>query len=160
MRIDKYLLIKIGVTLFLVIQLLAGLGMKTASIPEKQVFPFSEWDLFSRIPNISYVYEIRVKKYNDKILPVPKNLSELEPSLSPGETHILFFLTQFFGQSLTAGKQEGEKEYRRLLEVNHLYNVDEYELVLLTYNPLEMYFYKKVKNVKIIKHFNKEYESN
>ena len=126
---------------------IAGISIGFLNVKDEEVFPFFSWSLFSRIPNRGYQYSVQITEYNGQIIkPVlfQKASSIVNKSHSSEPDRII----QNMGKNFDKNTQEFEK-MKNLLEGNYLGNTTKYNLVLLTYDPLQKWKTGK-QNIRIL----------
>lgn len=130
--------LKISLAAFLAVYASVGLATEIA-LPghEKSAIPFFSWFLFTRVPNQMHIYAVRVLEYEGRTLEPPVLLQGtigiMANPFSP-KTHVLI---QEWGRSIAAGATAERQRLRKIFENTFLRPPVRYELILLTYDPLE-----------------------
>jgi len=128
--------------------ILAGLflylvgGLLTFDLEKKksnEVFPVFSWFLFADVPQKNHVrYTLRVLRADDRDLVPALFFSEAGAFANPKSVSANKLIDEI-GRSL-AHQEEGEvQRLRRTLEENQIHRIQRYELIKLTYDPVERY---------------------
>lgn len=126
----------IGLFLYMVI------GFLTFDIKNKksnEVFPVFSWFLFAEVPQKNHIrYTIRIYEIDGKTLPVPLLFAEAGAYSNPHSVSANK-LIQDLGKALVENQIQEVKGIRELLEQNQIHRVNRYELIQLTYDPVERF---------------------
>jgi hypothetical protein len=102
-----------------------------------EIFPFTGWSLFSKVPSLETRYSILIRRHEGRRLDPPVSFLQAPGSMVKGNRYIARKLIQRLGQAHDRGKAEEFGELRRLLEQNYLEGKVRYELLFERYQPLE-----------------------
>lgn len=109
-------------------------------LPEREYYPFFSWFLFDRVPGgIQSEFALRTTLAGKTILYPPMILGEhmqsfLDNSIEPTE---YWNLINYTAWALLGNNNADAEKYRSMLEVNFTIRPLEYEIVRVTYNPIE-----------------------
>lgn len=102
-----------------------------------EIFPFYGWSLFTRVPNESTRYTIRIIERNGRPIDSAPLFLEAPPALVRGNRFIGRKVIQSLGKAHDRGETAETDRLRNLLERNYLRGRVRYELIRERYRPLE-----------------------
>ena len=102
-----------------------------------EIFPFTGWSLFSKVPSLENRYSIVIRRHEGQRLDPPVSFLQAPETMVTGNRYIARKLIQRLGQAHDRGKAEELGELRKLLEQNYLRGSVRYELLFERYEPLE-----------------------
>ena len=119
--IREYRRARCGITLFLAIYFVIGLG--TLLLPAREIFPFYNWFLFALVPqNTATHYELILYEVNGQSLDPPRRFQEADGLVRSPHTATVYRLTQRIGETQDARARE-------LLEKDWLPPKTRYEII-------------------------------
>ncbi|MDP2735831.1 MAG: hypothetical protein Q8P12_06515 [bacterium] len=131
-------------------------GIYTARLPGGEWYPFFSWFLFPTTPLPQQTdHSIRFLAVAGKELDPPLLLHENHGLLSL-EAHSsteYLGIVRMLGESMERRDQKGVEHYREQLEKNFLYRPVRYELVKITFNPIERFRNGTILKVTSVKTF-------
>lgn len=135
-------------------------GLATKRIGE--VFPVFHWALFASFSEEVTRYEVRVVEQDGQRFDPPLRLQETEEySQWMAASHDIYHtpkVIRYFGATYEAGREARAEELRAAFERNFLPGDEvRYQLVKLTYNPLERYRTGAVQEASVLGEFSKTY---
>lgn len=102
-----------------------------------EIFPFSGWSLFSKVPHLESRYSIVIDRHQEAPVDPPVSLLQAPGSMVTGNRYIARKLIQRLGRALDRGEVEEAARLRQLLEHTHLRGRLHYQLRYERYEPLE-----------------------
>ncbi len=102
-----------------------------------EIFPFSGWSLFSKVPSQERTYSIVIHQHDGQPLDPPVAFLQAPGSIVTGNRYIARKLIQSLGRAHDRGEAEKVEHFRELLEPNYLRGEVRYELLFERYRPLE-----------------------
>ena len=102
-----------------------------------EIFPFSGWSLFSKVPNLESQYSILIDRHQELPVDPPVSLLQAPGSMVTGNRYIARKLIQRLGRALDRGEAQEAARLRQLLEHTHLRGRVHYQLRFERYEPLE-----------------------
>jgi hypothetical protein len=119
--IREYRRARRGITLFLAVYFIVGLG--TLLLPVREIFPFYNWFLFALVPQETTThYELILYEVNGQPLDPPRRYQEAEGLVPSPHNVTVYRLTQKIGATNDAGSRE-------LLEKDWLPPKTRYEII-------------------------------
>jgi hypothetical protein len=135
-------------------------GILTFDIRKKksnEIFPVFSWFLFAEVPQKTHVrYTIRILRADGIDLPQPVYFSESSPYSNPKSVSANK-LIQDIGKSIEFKDDKWLHQAREVFENNQINRVQRYELIKLTYDPVERYQTGKMQ-VESVRFFEKGQE--
>lgn len=117
-------------------------GFLTFNISQKksnEIFPIFSWFLFAEVPQKNHVrYTLRIYQADDRVLPQPLLFSESEAFTNPKSVSANK-LIQDLGKAVVSQKSSEITRIRQLLEENQIHRIQRYELIKMTYDPVERF---------------------
>jgi hypothetical protein len=104
--------------------------------PHRELYPFYSWSLFALVPNMEHRYTARIYEANGEIMEPPTLFEEARRNVrQPHSAAVL----QLFTRLARAHEAGQEAEVERLLRLvdDHIPRPARFELVRLTYQPVE-----------------------
>jgi hypothetical protein len=107
----------------------------------EEMFPVATWSLFSKVPNETKDYTLRLLVVRGQPLPEPVFFEDADRLLSNTISHSARISIQRLGRGLAAHDQAEVARVREYLEDLHLRQAGDatYEVVSRTYDPLTRY---------------------
>lgn len=102
-----------------------------------EIFPFSGWSLFSKVPSQERTYSIVIHRHEGRPLDPPAAFLQAPGTMVTGNRYIARKLIQRIGQAHDRGRLEEREQLRRLLEENYFPGSVRYELLFERYRPLD-----------------------
>ena len=119
--IREYRRARCGVTLFLAIYFLVGLG--TLLLPAREIFPFYSWFLFALVPQKTTThYELILHEVNGQPVDPPRRYQDADRLVRLPHNVIVYRLTQKIGET-------NDSRARELLEKDWLPPKTRYEII-------------------------------
>ena len=127
-------------------------GILTFDLAKKksnEVFPLFSWFLFADVPQKNHVrYTLRILRADDRDLVPALFFSEATAFANPKSVSANKLIDEI-GRSIVR-QEEGEvQRLRQTLEENQIHRIQRYELLKLTYDPVERYQTGKMQVVSI-----------
>lgn len=123
----------------MLVYFLVGIGSHFAParfLPYGQLYPFFSWFLFARTPNQVTDYAVRLMEVQGRKLDPPPFIQDAD-HLAPDVHSIkLHDIVQKLGMALERKDRESARHASRMLERNFLTGATRYQVVKVTYNPL------------------------
>jgi len=123
--------------------------------PRAEIFPFFNWDLFSKPQRVISHYEILIDRVSGKIFIPPVSIQEMPEY--PAHLHGFDKAVQMLGSALQSNNPTQVRVWRYIIEnqMHKLKDVD-YRIVKVTYDPLVRLETNNIMNETILAeyHFN------
>ncbi len=117
-------------------QLLGGLAVLAA--PGQEVFPLYSWFLFALTPEpVRTRTELRLLELDGQAPRVPMPLESCRELVTPAQAPTVVRLARDLGRACAAQDESEVQRLRRTLEDNFVRRAARYELVELSYSPVE-----------------------
>lgn len=123
--------------LILVVYFFAGAASQKLIPWVDEVFPFTGWSLFSKVPNLDSRYSILIDRHGRRALAPPVPFLQAPDSMVTGNRYLARKVIQRLGRAYDEGEREEAERLRQLLEHDYLIGTAHYELVFERYQPLE-----------------------
>ena len=121
------------------VALVLSLGIGVARYGKPEWFPLAPWDMFSRVPNHSSFFGLKIHAYKRDRLAEPVFWGDYRHLRHASQSITNFYLVQKWGAAVVR-KQPNAKKLQAMVVANILKNrPSDYELIVRKYNPLEMY---------------------
>ncbi len=136
---------------------MVGLIIQTVKSPfdAKRYIPFYSWFLFDKVPNKSATIELKLLSSGEKVFDPPLAFNKAKGIVTNPRSTQARLVIQKIGEALVRGNINEAERLRRLFEKVFLKIPAKYELVLVTYDPLERWKNARV-DTKILKTFDTE----
>ena len=102
-----------------------------------EIFPFSGWSLFSKVPHLESKYSVLIDRHDGQAVEPPVSLLQAPGSMVTGNRFIARKLIQRLGRAHDRGETAEAARLRALLEDTHLQGRVGYRLRFERYEPLE-----------------------
>ncbi len=117
-------------------------GILTFDLAKKksnEIFPVFSWFLFAEIPQKTHVrYTIRIHRVDDRDLVPPILFAAAEGYANPKSVSANKLIDEI-GRANERQEEAEVQQMRRTLEENQIHRVQRYELLKMTYDPVERY---------------------
>lgn len=102
-----------------------------------EIFPFSGWSLFSKVPHLESKYSVLIDRHDGQPIAPPVSLLQAPGSMVTGNRFTARKLIQRLGRAHDRGQAAEVARLRALLEDTHLQGRVRYQLRFERYEPLE-----------------------
>lgn len=102
-----------------------------------EIFPFSGWSLFSKVPHTETRYSVLILRHDGRPVDPPVSLLQAPGTMVTGNRYTARKLIQRLGRAHDRGEAAEVARLRALLEGTHLQGRVRYELRFERYRPLE-----------------------
>ena len=144
---NRYRLLVGGIRWFLIIYFVGGL--LGALTPKHEIFPVSSWFLFPVTPNPDTKFALRLYRVEGKTLEPPRFYEEADGFVADPQSIIVYEVTQELGKAERRRDAPAIAEMRHNIETNYIRPPCRYELVAVTYDPVERWKTGKVQTETI-----------
>ena len=131
----RYRLLVRSICWFLVIYFVGGL--LGALTPKHEIFPVSSWFLFPVTPNPDTKFALRLYRVEGKTLEPPRFYEEADGIVSDPRSIDVYEAVQMLGKAERRGDLPVIARIRRIIDSNSVMPPCRYELVTVTYDPVE-----------------------
>ena len=131
----RYRRLQLFVVAALLFQLVVGLG--GALTARKEIFPFTSWFLFSMVPYETTDFDLILRALGDQPLEPPRTFGQGSGLVSQPHSIVAYQLIQQLGDAETAHDAARVQALRRQIEGQFLVPAIHYDLVRVTYTPVE-----------------------
>ncbi len=131
----KYQLIVIGVHFFLVFYLIGGL--LSSLTPKHEVFPVYCWFLFPLTPNPEIKFALLLHQVGGKTLDSPQYYEKASAIVDDPHSISVYKIVQQLGKAENRNNTSEIERLRLILEKNYIPLSSRYELVAVTYDPVD-----------------------
>jgi hypothetical protein len=114
-----------------------SLGLLTLLLPRREVFPLYSWFLFALVPGRESQYALRLQEVSGQKLAEPLLYQDAESLVADPHSVTVRELVQQFGLAVENGRAREQFRIRRIMEKDHLPSPCRYEVVIITYDPLD-----------------------
>ncbi len=143
----------------IIVTLLAygGGGILTFDLSKRksnEIFPVFSWFLFAEVPQKKHIrYTIRIYRADNRDLATPLLFANASEYLNPKSVSANKLIDEI-GRSVGGADETEVQHLREILEENQINRIQRYELLKLTYDPVERYQTGKMQ-VESIRFFDK-----
>lgn len=128
---------RLSILFFSILLAYPVVGIISAFSEHEEAFPVYCWFLFYLTPNAKTDFALRILEHNSQPLPQPLLAHEADGFIPNPRSIELYELTQRFGRASQHNNPSALKDIQSLLQNHFLGQVNHYELVSITYDPLE-----------------------
>lgn len=137
---------------FLVLECAVGFG--GALTARHEIFPFASWFLFGLVPYRSSEYDIVLRAEGTRLLDPPPSFSHAPGALVQGSHSVVAYqLIQQLGDAETRGDLARSRALRRQIEAQFRVPFIHYDLMRVTYRPVEYWQTDRVISRATVKSF-------
>ena len=148
----SYIGLKIFLVSFLVLYCTGGF-LSHQRKPEQEVYPFFSWFLFPSVPYIQTEFVILIHEFNGKTIEPPRFSTEIKGVLSfHGAGY--YKITQELGRGILNENEDKIENLREQFEKLFLSHPVLYEVVQITFDPIERWKTEKILHKKSISMFH------
>ena len=102
-----------------------------------EIFPFSGWSLFSKVPDLESKYSVLIERHDGQSVEPPVSLLQAPAAMVTGNRFTARKLIQRLGRAHDRGQAAEVARLRAVLEGTHLQGSMQYQLRFERYEPLE-----------------------
>ena len=117
----------------------AIVGLGGTLTPRHEIFPFASWFLFSLVPDRRSEFDLLLRATADHPLDPPRSLRQADGLVGQPHSIVTYELIQQLGRAEQAHDERASRAVRRQIEGQFTGPVTRYELVRITYAPVERY---------------------
>ena len=135
----------------LLFQLVVGLSGELTS--QREFFPFTSWFLFTLVPHRIAEYDLVLRSQGDRTLDPPLPYSHAAGYVNQPHSITVYQLIQKFGRAEEAHDDDGSRLLRRQVEAQFAQPGLRYDLVRVTYLPVERWETGRVRETRTLRSF-------
>ena len=125
----------------------------------EEFYPFSSWSLFSKIPNETRDYTIRILAIDGRVTEPPVDFEEAQAMIGwPAKSHEARRCIQDLGEAVERGDAAQADHVRSYFEPLYLSGRGQirYAVVARRYDPLERWREGRLQEVRVLREFQSE----
>ncbi len=150
---SRYRRLQIFVVAALAFVVVVGLG--GALTPRREIFPFASWFLFSLVPGHRSEYDVILRATGDKPLAPGRPYNRADGLVSHPHSIVAHELIQELGAAEQNHDAAASRALRRQIEADFEPSVTRYDLVRVTYAPIERWQTGRVQGTESLRSFGK-----
>jgi hypothetical protein len=113
-------------------------GLLSLATPRQEIYPIYSWFLFALVPNQEDRYDVRIYAVGNYKMEKPVLYSDGPDNISPDPHSITSYkVIQKMGETYEKKDVKEFKRYRELFEKNSLWGKTDYEIVKVSYDPIQ-----------------------
>jgi hypothetical protein len=121
---------------FLVLYFVVGLA--SLATPRQEIFPIYSWFLFATVPNQDEKYDVRIYSVGHYKMETPVFYNDGAANIVLDPHSITAYkIIQKMGEAYTRDQMKEFRRYRKLFEKNALWSNTDYEIVKVSYDPIQ-----------------------
>lgn len=130
-------------------------GLLTLLTPKMEVYPVFHWFLFALTPNPTTDYQIRIYNYGGREISPPRLYNKAGDLVRSPNSIRVHVMAESMGKAIEKGDEEALATTKALFQQTFLPHPSRYELVKISYDPMERWYHGKVK-IEGVKFFETE----